>query len=179
MCKFKVVFLVLLLCPASLVAQGQGTVSAGGGSGAPGSAVNIPVTLNLNAGTTVETLTFGVEIVANGPAPALTGMLSFTKDSSLPAPNLVDTGAGPNLIAVAWLSPPFAPPLSGMKSLGVITMTIPITAQNGQSYTVRVTGASATLGDSVVTLTPGPNVAVNVVVPPGGGGRRRGQLISE
>ena len=166
-----------MLSPASLGAQGQGTVSTTGGSGAPGTAFQIPVTLTLNAGVTISTLSFGVEIIANSPAPALAGTLSFTKDASLLAPTLIDTGAGPNLIAVAWLSPAFNPLLSGTKNLGFITLTIPGSAQNGQTYTIQVSGATATSETSGVELTPGPNAALTVAgsVP----AKRRGQLISE
>ncbi|OFW38312.1 MAG: hypothetical protein A3J28_09475 [Acidobacteria bacterium RIFCSPLOWO2_12_FULL_60_22] len=177
MSRFKVGIIVLLLSPASLVAQGQGTVSPTGGTGSPGTAFHIPVTLTLNAGVNIGTLAFGVEIIANNPAPALTGTLSFTTAASLQEPNLKDTGAGPNLIAIAWLSPAFNPLLSGTKDLGFITMTIPANAQDGQTYTLRVTGATATSETSVVQLTPGPDatltVAVSVPV------KRRGQLISE
>ena len=167
----SVAALFLLLAPP--LGQSQGTVSATGGSGAPGSAFNIPVTLSLNTGVNVDTLSFGVRITPTGSPlpPALTGTLSFTKDASLPAPSIVDTGAGPDRIGVAWLLPPISPALTGTKALGVLTMTVPANAQPGQTYTIQVTGASGALGGATnVTLTPGLSATLTVTAPPSGGG---------
>ena len=175
---FKAVLFVLLISPASLVAQGQGTVSATGVSGAPGTSVSIPVILSLNAGVNIGTLQFGVEIIANSPAPALTGTLGFLKDVSLQVP-LIETAAGPNLIAVIWSSPPFNPLLSGTKSLGSVTMTVPAGALEGQTYTIRVTTAQATTSTGSVPLTPGPNATLTVVAPPSGGSGGGGFGISD
>lgn len=167
---FSAVAIFFLLVPPPLPGQSQGTVSATGGSGLPGSAFNIPVTVSLDTGVTLDTLSFGVRIVPEGAAPALTGTLSFTKDASLPAPNIIDTGSGPNLIAVAWLLPPISPALTETRSLGFITMTIPASAQAGQTYTIQVAGALGQLGSTDVTLTPGPNATLTVAAPSGGGG---------
>jgi uncharacterized protein (TIGR03437 family) len=166
---YRVIFLgilVPLLLPTLLLAQG--TLSISDASGAPGSTVNIPVTLVLNAGVQVDSLVFGLMITADAPAPALTGDLGFAQNASLPAPLLVCSigtatapcsgGAGPNSIAVSWLSS-LSPPLSGTTALGFLTMTIPAGALVGQQYSLHVSGASGSGangsngGETSVSLT--------------------------
>ena len=157
--------LPLLFAAPRLAGQSRGTVSAAGGSAAPGSAFHIAVTLSLKDPVSIDTLAFGLQVVANGDAPPLTGRLAFKAHTSLPKPSLADTGVGPHVISVAWLTP-FSPALSGTKPLGVVSMTIPPTARNGQTYTLKVTGASATLGNNVVRLRPGPDGALSVAAGP-------------
>src|SRR5437016_1232316 len=70
------IFFMCVGLPTLLLGQAQGTVSTSGGSAAAGSTFNIPVTLNLNSGVSIDTLSFGVHILANGAAPALTGTLA-------------------------------------------------------------------------------------------------------
>src|SRR5207244_1527641 len=96
---------VFLLLAGTLVADTppiDGTISTTGGSATPGSTFFIPVTISLNAGKTVDTLSFGVSIEAVGSAPAFRSTLDFVPDSSLPKPSQVDK-AQAGTIAVAWL----------------------------------------------------------------------------
>ena len=121
----------------------------------------IPITLDLNAGTSVDALTFGMQINANGGAPPLTGSLGFTKDASITDTPFVSTGGTANSISVVWSS--LNPALSGTKTVGVVTGTIPGGATNGQSYTLTVTGASGALTAIPVVLSPGPDGNLAVV----------------
>ena len=163
--QLALILLLLLLAPLRAAGQSKGTVSAAGGSGEPGRAFHIALTLSLKDGVSIDTLAFGLQVMANGEAPPLTGRLAFKAHTSLPRPSLVDTGVGPNVISLAWLTP-FNPALSGAKPLGVVSMTIPAAARNGHSYTLKVTGASATLGNTVVRLRPGPNGTLDVSAGP-------------
>jgi len=150
----------VLLLPLSLLGQSSGTVSTAGVSGLAGNAVNIPVSLSLKPGVSVDTLAFGVSVLANGSAPAVSG-LQFTQDPSLPKP-LTDNKFSPNAISIVWTSP-LKPTLSGTQALGVVTMTIPALAVNGQStYALRVTGASGALGNNSVVLVPGNDTTLTV-----------------
>jgi adhesin/invasin len=160
-------FLFLLLCGLVPVgALGANTIAAGTTSGAPGSSVNIPITLSLGTGVTADTLAFKVTVAANGSAPVLTsGTLTFTQAGSLPAPAMNVTN-GANAVAVAWLSQ-ISPALSGTVVVGSVAMTIPASAQNGDGYTVQVSNTSATVGtDMTEVAVSGVNGAVTVTVLP-------------
>ena len=120
----------------------------------------------------VDSFSFGLRIIANGEAPALQGVLAFNPDVTLPAPTLTDTGVGPDVIAVAWLSGLM---LSSTSSIGAIVVNVPQTAQSGQTYTIRVTGASATsTGTTIVNLSGGPDSILTIV-----GKKGRGQITSQ
>ena len=71
-----------------------GTVSPAAGSGGLGGSFSIPVSLSLASGTSVDSLSFGLQIVPNGSAPVLSGAPSFAKDASLPALSILDDGLG-------------------------------------------------------------------------------------
>jgi len=135
------------------------TLAAGSVSGAPGAAVAIPVNLSLDSGVTADAASFTVQVSANGVAPAPTGALAFTKDSSLPAP--VSTVQGSDKIAVLWVGP-ISPVLTGSKQLGTVSFTIPSSAQNGQSYAIKVVNVQATYGLNAVAITPGADGQVVV-----------------
>jgi len=147
----------------------SGRVSASSASGAAGSTVQIPITLSLSPGVSIDSLSFGVRLIPNGTAPGLGGALTFTKDASIANnPNLVDTAGSTDQISVAWLSN-LSPTLSGTTCtlaapcrLGTVGVTIPAGATNGQTYTIQVTGASGTLGTTDVALVPGPNATLTV-----------------
>src|SRR5260221_6152411 len=93
----------ILLTLATLVsAQTRGTVTVGSGAGSPGTVVTLPVTLALNSGTSIDTLSFGFRVVANGSAPALTSGVTFTKDSAMPPPSF--TTPDPDALGITWLN---------------------------------------------------------------------------
>ena len=85
---------------AAIPSWGQNAISLGCPSQAvAGSGVSCPVSLSLGAGVTIDNLSFGVSVTANGLAPALTtGQLSFS-DSIGGA--FKSTGGTNNAIAVA------------------------------------------------------------------------------
>lgn len=126
---------------------------------APGGKVRVPITLKLNDEVTVESVSFGLQVLANG-APPLYGTLAFEKDRLLPPPTLLDTGAGSDLISVAWLS--LSPTLTGTVQLGDIVVAIPAKAARGQTYTVRILGASSHLQKTAVELAAGTDSNITV-----------------
>ena len=137
----------------------DGTLNASSVPAAPGGTFSIPLSLTLNAPKTADSITFGVQIVPNGNAPALTGSLGFT--SAIPDSPLVNTGGTSNAIAVVWSS--ISSPVSGTKQLGNITGTLPSGSASGNTYTIQVTGAGASQGNTVYTITPGPAATITVV----------------
>jgi sugar lactone lactonase YvrE/ribosomal protein S11 len=124
---------------------------------------HIPITIALNGGVTVDTLSFGVQITPNSTAPALTGALSFTGGSSIAAAPSVSGGTAGS-IGASWTS--LGTPLSGTVTLGALSGTIPAGAQVGQSYTVSVTVTTAanTGGTVPVGVIAGPNAALSVAL---------------
>ena len=137
----------------------SGTLTTASAAGPPSSTVSIPISLTLNQGGTVDSLSLGVQINANSNAPALTGSLGFTKEAALPAPSLTDTSGGANQIGVSWLS---GLALSGTTSLGTVQVVVPSAASNGQTYTIHITGVSATSGGNNVTLAAGGDTTLTV-----------------
>jgi hypothetical protein len=158
---------VATLAPAIFHATGVpaatavGTVAAASAQGAPGGTARIAVALTLDSGTSVDNLAFGLRLDANGGAPALTDALSFEKDAAMAAPFMVDVGAGPGSISVSWLN--LSAALSGSVRLGAVVVPVPALATEGQTYTVRVTGATGSLGTTNVTLHEGANATLSVV----------------
>ncbi len=150
---------LFIAAPQSLLGQARGTVSAGGGVAAPGLTFDIPITLSLGGDVKVDALAFGLQITPGGGAPALSGSLSFRQVASLPQPLAAPTGS--NAISVGWLGN-LNPPLSATVALGVVSMTIPSSAQNGQAYTLTITGASGSLGQTSIPLAAGPNATLAV-----------------
>jgi hypothetical protein len=146
---------------ASFTIITSNTITAGSVLAAPGGVLSIPITLTLTSGASVDALTFGVQVTPNGNAPALTGSLTFTKDASI-----VDTpltaSATASSISVLWAS--LTSPLSGARVLGVLSGTVPGNAANGQSYTVAVTSVSGSRSGKTVTVSTGPNGAINLTL---------------
>ena len=138
-----------------------GNVVAGSVQGRPGDTVTIPVILSLFGGATVDSLGFGLKVIANaGPPPAVSGALSFT--SSIAAPSVNAPGAaGSGEIIVAWNN---LAPLAGTVTLGQVSVPIPAGAADAQTYTIQITGASASLAGAKVALDPGVNAALTVAV---------------
>jgi hypothetical protein len=137
-----------------------GTVGIAAASGSPGGSARIPVTLSMNGPATVDSVAFGLRVEAVGTAPALTDALSLAKDAAMAEPTFSDTSAGPGTISVGWLS--LATALSGTVRLGEVLVPIPALATDGQSYTVRITGASGSLGAVNMTLLAGANATISV-----------------
>jgi hypothetical protein len=137
---------------------------AGGGTGAGGTQVLIPISARMFTGVTANSLSFQLTVSRNGTAPALSGTLSFNKSASLPAPG-IDTAGGSDVITVTWgggLS------LTGTTALGNIVMTIPANVSNQNSYTLRITQASSSVG----TIYAGPTNIVTTTAAPKKGRRQ-------
>jgi hypothetical protein len=138
---------------------GQNAIGLGCPSqAAAGSGVSCPVSLSLGAGVTLDNLTFGVSITPNGSAPALTaGQLSFSDSIGGAFKN---TGGTNNAIGVMWSG--LSPALSGSLAAGSVGFSLPAAAITGQTYSVVITGPSASLGDTVVSLSTGATNTVTI-----------------
>jgi hypothetical protein len=137
-----------------------GTVGIASASGSPGGSARIPVTLSMSGPATVDSVAFGLRVEAVGTAPALTDALSFAKDAAMAEPTFSDTSAGPGTTSVGWLN--LATALGGTVRLGEVLVPIPALAVDGQTYTVRITGASGSLGSVNMTLMAGANATISV-----------------
>jgi uncharacterized repeat protein (TIGR01451 family) len=121
----------------------------------------IPIGLSLNNGISVNSLTFAIQITANGGAPALAGPLGFTAASAITNTPVVNTASAPNTISVLWSA--LTTPLSGTGTVvGTVTGTLPASAASGQTYSVAVTGVSATNVAVSVPLAVGANGTLTV-----------------
>jgi hypothetical protein len=129
-----------------------GGVSAGFTAALPGATVRVPISLTLNSGVSVDSVSFGVTVAPNGSAPSLAGSLAFEQGPAMPAPTQLDLSGAPNSMSVFWSG---LTPLSGPLSLGNVVVNIPATASNGQTYQVQVLGASASLASTNVALNVG------------------------
>lgn len=119
-----------------------------------GSVVPCSVSLRLGAVPTVDSFAFSVAVTPNGSAPALTsGQLGFGQ--SVPGA-VKSTDGTSNSMSVSWSQT--SNPVS-TQPLGALTFLLPVSAAGGQSYTVTITGASASNGGVPVNISPGlPNV---------------------
>jgi subtilase family serine protease len=154
----------VLNATALAVATAQGYVLAQSAQGAPGAAAAISIVLTLDSGVSVDSLAFGLSALPDSAAPALGAALTFTKDASLPDPNLLDSDT--TAISVGWMG--LSPVISGpTKLLGQVLVTIPPGAVENQTYTLHVTGASGSVGSidnaTAVTLLPGADAKLTVV----------------
>jgi len=143
--------------PASVAVGSVAPVNA---TASPGGTARVAVTLTLNSGASVDSLGFGLQIVPNGGAPPVTDSLSFTRDAGMAAPTLTDPNAGPGIISVTWMS--LATALNGTVRLGEVVVPVPSLATEGQSYTIRVTGASGGLGMVNIPLLAGASATLSV-----------------
>ncbi len=138
------------------------SIAVGAASAAPGAAFSVPITLTLGSGVSVDALTFGLQITPVGSAPALAGSLGFTPDNSITDTPFKSTNGTTNLISVVWSS--LSTPISATHAVGVITGTIPSGATTGQTYTVAITGASATYLSNLVTVGAGASATLTVAI---------------
>jgi sugar lactone lactonase YvrE len=130
----------------------DGTVTVSAVSVAQGGSFSIPVALTLNGSRTVNNITFGVQIVPVGSAPALTGSLSFT--SGLSSAPVVATAGTTNSVAVLWNG--LSSAVSGTTILGFITGTLPGNSTGGTAYSIQLTGAGGSLGNTSYNISVGP-----------------------
>jgi len=144
---------------AAIPSWGQNSISTGCPSqAAAASGVSCSMGLSLGAGVTLDNLTFGVSVTPNGGAPAVTvGQLTFS-DSIGGA--FKSTGGTTYAIAVVWSS--LSPALSGSPALGSIGFSLPASATAGQTYSVAITTASASLGVTAVSLSIGSANTVTI-----------------
>jgi uncharacterized protein (TIGR03437 family) len=111
--------------------------------------------LALANGVTVNTIDFGLSFTANGQAPAPTTKLKFTDTTACavqggsPCDSLNGTTA--TQIAPVWTG--LSPVLSGNSTLGSVTMTVPAGAVGGQTYTAVLTGVSASVNSTAVSVS--------------------------
>jgi uncharacterized repeat protein (TIGR01451 family) len=146
---------------AALPLRGQNSIAVSCPGQAPAaSSVDCAITLSLAASVSVDSLLFGLQVSANGNAPALTqGQLSFT---DLIGGGFSATANTNNQISVLWAT--FSPALSGQQFLGVVSFTLPSSAAIAQTYAVTIAGASASLSNKSVSLTVGSPATVAVGV---------------
>jgi hypothetical protein len=144
---------------------GGGMVSATSVSGAPGTTVPVPITV-LFSGAAADTLSFSFTIVAGGSGLPMTTTLSFVATGA-PPPGTINAST-PSLISVAWLTPLISPPLSGSVTLGNVLLPIPSTGvAANETYTLRITGSSATSSGASLSMTPGPDATLTITAPVG------------
>lgn len=139
-----------------------GVLSVGAARGAPGSTTQIPVTLALYTGSSIDSLSFSVMITPVGNAPGVT-VQSFTKDPAMTDPTVVDTGGAPNVVSVGWL--PLPTPISASRPLGQIAVSVPASAASGQTYVVHITGVSASAGVNTVGVVADADATLVLVRP--------------
>ncbi len=165
--RCRLIFLgmaVLLLLPAALPAQ-QGYLNTSSVSGAPGSTVNIPVTLVLNSTggngkpLSIDSLSFGLTVTAPTGAPSISVGLPFTV---APGINLllVDTGVP----GTADVPLSMSPAVSGTVLLGQVQVPIPASAASGQQYTIAFTSTTfpASFGTQNLLIAAGPSNTLTI-----------------
>jgi uncharacterized protein (TIGR03437 family) len=151
-------YCLLLVVAAACPLRGQSVIAVTCPIQASGGQVlSCPATLTLGAGVTVDSLTFGVIVTPLGEAPSLSSALSFS-DSIGGA--FSGTDGVNSAISVIWAD--LSPSLSGTRSLGSIAISIPSSAEATESYMVTITGASASLRNTLVTLSAAPASAITI-----------------
>ena len=140
--------------------RGQNLVGIGcPNQAAPGDSVSCSLVLSLSSGITVNSLTLGVAVTPNGGTPALTqGQLGFS-DSVGGA--FSSAGGTNNAISVVWFN--LSSPLSDTVPLGSVSFAIPSDAVAALSYSATLTGASASQGNTVVSLGVGTPSVITIV----------------
>ncbi len=140
----------------------EGAITPTSASGAANGVAHIPVNVSLNSGITADGVSFTLQVTPNSPAPALTATLGFTADGALPAPGTVDTSGGPGTITVSWTG--LSPAIGGTVYLGDVLVTLPATAQLGQTYAAQITAAAGSLQSNGVPLAAGGSATLTVVL---------------
>ncbi len=138
----------------------QGVVAIGPSGDTAGGTVRIPVTLVANSGISADKIAFSLQVIPNGSAPALTGVMTFAPDAALGTPTTMDTSGGAGVISLSWLS--LAAAVSSTQHLGDLLVTTPSSAAIGQTYAVQVTGASASFQSAGVALAGGSSSTLTI-----------------
>ncbi len=136
-------------------------VYASPASAMPGNTAQIPLTLALPVGLSLDSLSFTLSLTPVSGAAALSGTLAFVPRVSQPAPVSSNAGAAMITLTYAGLNPAF----SGTVQLGTVTVTVPAGALLGQLYTTHVSVASASLSGNTVTVIAGLDTNLVVGVP--------------
>jgi streptogramin lyase len=136
----------------------DGVVTVASVYAAPGGSFSIPITLTMNGTKTANNVTFGLQIVPVGAAPALTTALGFT--SAIPGTPTVSNGGMLNEIGVVWTS--LTTSIGGAQLLGNVTGTLPAGSAAGNSYTIQIYGAGAAQGNSAYSITFGGAATLTV-----------------
>ena len=125
-----------------------------------GSLVPCSVRLRLGASTIVDSFAFSVAVTPNGTAPALnTAPMGFGDSIGRGAKT---TDGTDNTMSVSWVR---AASQVDIADLGSLTFALPVSAVGGQSYTVTITGASASFNGVPVNVTPGVPNTVTIPMP--------------
>jgi hypothetical protein len=137
-----------------------------------GSTIVVPIVVELAPGATMKSLQYRLEVTPNGAAPQIPdrfGAVSITTNDFVPVVTSDQTGtnvttfsASPYTIgSTRGLTIHFPPNQSlSVSTFGVVTMVsipIPLTASEGDTYSVSVVAPSATpdAGSSLINLTAG------------------------
>jgi hypothetical protein len=139
----------------TIISVPAGAISIGSVTVTPGAAFNLPVTISLNASISLTSFTFGAQIAPNAGSPALTGSLAFS--SALTSG--VTTQSTANSINATWSS--LNPALSGTVIVGYIIGTVPLSAVSGNTYTVQLTTAGTSQGNTTYSFDFGPNAILS------------------
>jgi hypothetical protein len=102
----------------------------------PGKVAQVPVYVQLQAGSSLSGLQFLANVIPSPLAPAIAGSAQFIPVSGMPAGQSVD-GLAPTQAAYAWNLNSFTPPLQGRVLLGHVQFTVPAAAQAGHYYYLR------------------------------------------
>jgi hypothetical protein len=113
-------------------------------SARPGTAVTVPVRLNLPPGHGPVTLQFAVRVLARGRAPAVRAAPQFTAADGYPAPDLVITEG--NSLLLGWLHPASFP-AHERALLGHVRFVMPQSARAGHVYVMELRAPSAATAD--------------------------------
>ncbi len=148
--------LVCLAVPGAALAQTM--VVAGTSNAAPGGTAVVPISMTLPAGVPCATMQFKLTVIPSPGANPVEADVTF--DSSVGSPTL-NFNHGPDTVLVGWLSS-FSPLLTGTLEVGALNVPIPASAQNGQTYTVRVFNPSGTTDGSTDLPMGGMNGAIAV-----------------
>jgi sugar lactone lactonase YvrE len=124
----------------------QGIVTVGSGPGMPGSTVQLPLSLSLSPGISVDTLGVTLQV-----SPATAGLITFTAAAGISRPDIVQATA--DHLVLGWnddLSLGAQRALSGTILLGTIGISVPAGAASGSAIQISVSQVSGDLtrGDS-------------------------------
>lgn len=152
---------VLLLGAVAMQAvASEGNVLAAAVVGEAGETVAVEVALELAPGVEVATLQMNLTVVAQGGAPAMETQVTFTSSVTAPSANL---SGGTATRLLGWFSP-FEPGLTGTGALGVLNVSIPVSALEGSVYEVQVVNPSASDADFADILLAGVSGSITVDV---------------